>query len=246
MEIDLELVGGGPLRPLCMPSTLRMLCAIAVPAVPSPCVPPGCLPAHRPARRQPSHHIPAPPPTSAALQARQELRELSGQDEGRKLDDMLGAVGLSGVADQLKDLRLGGCCWRAAEGRALRAAWRAPWALPPAAPETPALRRPRVQASCWTRRRRGLMRPSPLPRSSSSSRCVGRRSSGEGVGRSSGEVGEQGSGVTLPCVSQGRRLPAHAHRAPALRAAHRRSSSQPPTLSQHHLFPLYIGESIKP
>ncbi|PSC69048.1 arsenical pump-driving ATPase [Micractinium conductrix] len=39
--------------------------------------------------------------------ARQELRELSGADEGRKLDDVLGSVGLSGVADQLKDLRLG-------------------------------------------------------------------------------------------------------------------------------------------
>lgn len=39
--------------------------------------------------------------------ARQELRDLSGQDEGRKLDDILGSVGLSGVADQLKDLRLG-------------------------------------------------------------------------------------------------------------------------------------------
>ncbi|PRW56240.1 ATPase ASNA1-like protein 2-like [Chlorella sorokiniana] len=39
--------------------------------------------------------------------ARQELRELSGQDEGRKLDDILGSVGLAGVADQLKDLRLG-------------------------------------------------------------------------------------------------------------------------------------------
>jgi hypothetical protein len=43
------------------------------------------------------------------LQARQELRELSGADEGRKLDDILGSVGLAGVADQLKDLRLGEC-----------------------------------------------------------------------------------------------------------------------------------------
>ncbi len=42
-------------------------------------------------------------------QAREELRQLSGQDEGRKLDDILGSVGLAGVADQLKDLRLGGC-----------------------------------------------------------------------------------------------------------------------------------------
>lgn len=40
-------------------------------------------------------------------QARQELRELSGQDEGRRIDDILGSVGLAGVADQLKDLRLG-------------------------------------------------------------------------------------------------------------------------------------------
>ncbi|KAI7838953.1 hypothetical protein COHA_007312, partial [Chlorella ohadii] len=39
--------------------------------------------------------------------AREELRQLSGQDEGRKLDDILGSVGLAGVADQLKDLRLG-------------------------------------------------------------------------------------------------------------------------------------------
>ena len=39
--------------------------------------------------------------------AREELRALSGQDEGRKLDDLLGSVGLGGVADQLKDLRLG-------------------------------------------------------------------------------------------------------------------------------------------
>lgn len=54
----------------------------------------------------PPHRPPAP------VQARQELRELSGQDEGRKLDDILGSVGLAGVADQLKDLRLGGwpCC----------------------------------------------------------------------------------------------------------------------------------------
>ena len=42
------------------------------------------------------------------MQAREELRQLSGQDEGRKLDDMLGSVGLGGVAEQLKDLRLGG------------------------------------------------------------------------------------------------------------------------------------------
>ena len=47
---------------------------------------------------------PLPPPL---LQARLELRELRGADEGRKLDDILGSVGLSGVADQLKDLRLG-------------------------------------------------------------------------------------------------------------------------------------------
>ncbi|KAL4441055.1 hypothetical protein ABPG77_010486 [Micractinium sp. CCAP 211/92] len=40
-------------------------------------------------------------------QARQELRELSGQDEGRRIDDILSSVGLGGVADQLKDLRLG-------------------------------------------------------------------------------------------------------------------------------------------
>lgn len=41
------------------------------------------------------------------VQARQDLRELSGQDEGRRIDDILGSVGLAGVADQLKDLRLG-------------------------------------------------------------------------------------------------------------------------------------------
>jgi hypothetical protein len=40
-------------------------------------------------------------------QAREDLRKLSGKDEGRKLDDMLGSLGLGGVADQLKDLRLG-------------------------------------------------------------------------------------------------------------------------------------------
>lgn len=48
-----------------------------------------------------------PPSQGALLQARQELRELSGQDEGRRIDDILGSVGLAGVADQLKDLRLG-------------------------------------------------------------------------------------------------------------------------------------------
>ncbi|KAI3436417.1 hypothetical protein D9Q98_005834 [Chlorella vulgaris] len=40
-------------------------------------------------------------------QARKELRDLSGQDEGKRLDDILGSVGLGGWSDQLKDLRLG-------------------------------------------------------------------------------------------------------------------------------------------
>ena len=63
------------------------------------CLKPCAVPAHlpRPCRR---HRCP---------QARAELRELSGQDEGRRLDDILGSVGLAGVAEQLKDLRLGGC-----------------------------------------------------------------------------------------------------------------------------------------
>lgn len=39
--------------------------------------------------------------------ARTELRALSGSDDGRKLDDLLGGLGLGAVADQLKDLRLG-------------------------------------------------------------------------------------------------------------------------------------------
>jgi arsenite/tail-anchored protein-transporting ATPase len=39
--------------------------------------------------------------------ARDDLRALAGADEGRKLDDMLGGLGLGGIAQQLKDLRLG-------------------------------------------------------------------------------------------------------------------------------------------
>ena len=39
--------------------------------------------------------------------ARDELRELGGANEGRKLDDLLDGLGLGGVAAQLKDLRLG-------------------------------------------------------------------------------------------------------------------------------------------
>lgn len=39
--------------------------------------------------------------------ARNELRDLGGAKEGRKLDDLLGGLGLSGVASQLKDLQLG-------------------------------------------------------------------------------------------------------------------------------------------
>ena len=72
----------------------------------------------RPALRWPANRLiqpPIPPRCYCCAQARQELRELSGQDEGRKLDDILGSVGLAGVADQLKDLRLGEschCCWR--------------------------------------------------------------------------------------------------------------------------------------
>lgn len=67
----------------------------------------------RPALRWPAHkpiQPPLPPHCACCAQARQELRELSGQDEGRKLDDILGSVGLAGVADQLKDLRLGEYC----------------------------------------------------------------------------------------------------------------------------------------
>jgi arsenite/tail-anchored protein-transporting ATPase len=39
--------------------------------------------------------------------ARKELKDLSGANEGRQLEDVLGNVGLGGVADQLKDLKLG-------------------------------------------------------------------------------------------------------------------------------------------
>ena len=39
--------------------------------------------------------------------ARSELRSLGGAEDGRKLDDLLGGLGLGAVADQLKDLRLG-------------------------------------------------------------------------------------------------------------------------------------------
>lgn len=39
--------------------------------------------------------------------ARQDLRDLVGADGGKGLDNALGSVGLGGIADQLKDLRLG-------------------------------------------------------------------------------------------------------------------------------------------
>ena len=39
--------------------------------------------------------------------AREELRDLAGKNEGRQLDDLLDGLGLGGVAQQLKDLRLG-------------------------------------------------------------------------------------------------------------------------------------------
>ena len=39
--------------------------------------------------------------------ARQEIRDLGGAKEGRGVEDVLGSVGMAGIADQLKDLRLG-------------------------------------------------------------------------------------------------------------------------------------------
>jgi arsenite/tail-anchored protein-transporting ATPase len=39
--------------------------------------------------------------------AKEELKDLGGANEGRKLDDLLDGLGLGGVANQLKDLKLG-------------------------------------------------------------------------------------------------------------------------------------------
>lgn len=55
-----------------------------------------------------TYHFCSSSSSSCCVQARKELRDLSGQDEGKRLDDILGSVGLGGWSDQLKDLRLGG------------------------------------------------------------------------------------------------------------------------------------------